>query len=1259
MKVFEVWGELSLKDTLTQDLAAIQAKVNQAATGIQQSLSRAGSTGGVGNALNEAIRQLNLTPYQKAFERIDKEVQNFKNKATAAFDAQVKAADAAGASVQQLTSIYNRYLSTLKEAERYGDLKKSTVSATGKADLLTGQEKEFNKAFDLMNKDLDNTAKYNAKKEEQNRKSFESYEKYNDAISKQMNDMWSQREQEIQRQKDQDMRRFETATKAATPKETSSDSALTAAMKENDAFLKSRDKIIGEIKSAQNRESQALKEYTLSIQSQFDKMIQARETAAVREQQAAQKYALAVQSQMTKAYGGQSLYNAAETERMKKYTLDIQSQFDKVRAASEKAAQVSEGSWPKTTKAMDNLHRTLQRLQRTAGVYIGMWLAFQAKDLIVFPVTEAIRFNSELEKVKLGIASLFNAQGKFVDSSGGAATGFDALTEGLKLADKVLEQLKIDSLSTMATFEQLAKAYQAATAPALSVGISDPDKIRQYAVAMVQAASAMNVPLDMMAEELRSMLKGTITPKNTIIATYLGITPEQIRQYQGDSEQLFNFVMGKLESFNTAGKATQETWAGLTSNVKEGLSMIFAESGRGFFAYFKNELKDIQKYLIVIDEKTRTMKLNPEVVSAMEKFYNFVKALYEIVKFPIVLTVKFSVGVSNELDEIDKQLKSLKTLTRDLGRTDQAFGKYMFQSGGSSKPFGWVGDVVNLLKQDDWAKKAEEMANNADKVISNQNRKFVPNPPATDQKVTLEAIEILQSRINNLLDTQNKLLDRAANHQERIKNSLDNRLGLEDEIANIEDRQQAANQLQTEIMLAQNRMRAAFTPEGKQEWAAYIEELTQAFNEVNPGAGVENYLAELRNKVRAENDFMLQEQQAAMEKSRAAMDAYNSKLYKMIEEQNSKMEVQQGDKLDVKTIQEGINTFLKEQSNIENNIYNTEQKRNDLLRFMKNNNLSGDEWQAATQQLAAYDAELMEAGWQIKVINDYLIELERKREIILDANPDNAIGQIKMIETELYSLDDIIRTPREVIISTDSAKAKILELQRMMQSVTSGLSGGSAGPLGGFSLGETFGNMESDYVINFMGSASPVKPIGQTISDVIGKLNNLPGGMDYQINFLMNKAGLDAQTSARIVAANMNLNNLYAQLDKAKAQQYEYEKGRYGGYVNPSTGAMADYYANTVIPKLENMIQQAQLSLYSSFGSYTTGNNSKNASVSGGSSSGGGVSVQIGSIIINAGSGDAKAQAITLADRIDEELARKFKSSDSKLLNSIRKGSLK
>src|SRR5574343_1129184 len=235
-----------------------------------------------------------------------------------------------------------------------------------------------------------------------------------------------------------------------------------------------------------------------------------------------------------------------------------------------------------TTKTLATYEQAIARVQRTLMAF-GAVVAFRyISQALSFPVEESVRYNAEIEKTRLGIASIVSAQMEMTSASGEQVKGAEKLNKALTMSDDVMKKLKIDNLSTIATFEQLARAYQSALSPGLAAGMN-LDQIRQFSVGMVQAAGAMGVNLDMMAEELRSLLRGTITPRNTIIATNLGITNEDIKKYKANSADLFNFIMGKLNDFAVAGQESQKTFAGIFSNLKDATSMLFGESGNQFF----------------------------------------------------------------------------------------------------------------------------------------------------------------------------------------------------------------------------------------------------------------------------------------------------------------------------------------------------------------------------------------------------------------------------------------------------------------------------------------------------------------------------------------------------------------------------------------------------------------------------------------------------------------------------------------------------
>src|SRR5574343_512169 len=446
-------------------------------------------------------------------------------------------------------------------------------------------------------------------------------------------------------------------------------------------------KNIDDQNKARIEEQESLQKYTLGIQSQFDKIVQIKEAAAIREQQATQKYTLAIQSQFDNVLN-------RESDRLQKYSLDIQSQFDKMlgqksvsdiaqKKVLEEQSKISmyrdmvlsksggmsgvqeqaikdnerfDAQLKGTTKTLATYEQAIARVQRTLMAF-GAVVAFRyISQALTFPVEESVRYNAEIEKTRLGIASIVSAQMEMTSASGEQVKGAEKLNKALTMSDDVMKKLKIDNLSTIATFEQLARAYQSALSPGLAAGMN-LDQIRQFSVGMVQAAGAMGVNLDMMAEELRSMLRGTITPRNTIIATNLGITNEDIRRYKGDANALFSFIMGKLSEVTKYGPLLQQSFAGVQSNLVDATSMLFGESGNQFFEYLKQEMSDMFNVIVKIDDKTKSMTLNPELLTAMKVFFSIAEAITGVLATVGKALAGLAIGIGGVVNDAAKLVK--------------------------------------------------------------------------------------------------------------------------------------------------------------------------------------------------------------------------------------------------------------------------------------------------------------------------------------------------------------------------------------------------------------------------------------------------------------------------------------------------------------------------------------------------------------------------------------------------------------------------
>lgn len=265
----------------------------------------------------------------------------------------------------------------------------------------------------------------------------------------------------------------------------------------------------------------------------------------------------------------------------------------------------------KTGAELSKFEQLVSRIKRTVAAFIAISAGIAAIRGLYELMRAGWEYNKSIEQSRVGIASILSAQAEMYTYEGRLLEGREKINAAMRVSSDILAKLQIDNLRTIATLDQLIKAFQSALAPGLSVGFN-VDQIRQYTVAMIQAASAMNVPLEMMAEELRSILKGTITPRNTLIAVYLGITNEQIRKYKNDADGLFNYVMSRLEAFRDFGPIMAQTWGGLFSNVKDMFSKGMGIGTEPFFESMKRTMQDLFDWMGKVNEATGEFEFNPE-----------------------------------------------------------------------------------------------------------------------------------------------------------------------------------------------------------------------------------------------------------------------------------------------------------------------------------------------------------------------------------------------------------------------------------------------------------------------------------------------------------------------------------------------------------------------------------------------------------------------------------------------------------------------
>lgn len=287
--------------------------------------------------------------------------------------------------------------------------------------------------------------------------------------------------------------------------------------------------------------------------------------------------------------------------------------LDNVTSSVDRAAASTKTATQRMAADMDNTASASGRMAASFGV-----IATAAAAAFATAGTLSIGYLAQIETASLGIAAAFITGGKYIDNTTGKALeGQSALKAAQADTVQVMEQLKVANMQTIATLDQLVRAYQETLPVAMAKGF-DREQVLQFTQGMVQAAGAIGLSMDQLGEETRSLLTGNINPRNSRIATVLGLRNEDLEAYKGNASALFDFLMQKLDAYTIAGVEAQTTWAGVTSNLKDIAGQAGGMAFQGLFDVVKSELTEITKSIVTIDEKTKTITWNPDFLTFIE-----------------------------------------------------------------------------------------------------------------------------------------------------------------------------------------------------------------------------------------------------------------------------------------------------------------------------------------------------------------------------------------------------------------------------------------------------------------------------------------------------------------------------------------------------------------------------------------------------------------------------------------------------------------
>src|SRR5690606_9321870 len=159
-------------------------------------------------------------------------------------------------------------------------------------------------------------------------------------------------------------------------------------------------------------------------------------------------------------------------------------------------------------------------------------------------------------------------------------------------------------------------------------------------------------PQNQLAEEIRSILAGTISIRHTRIAAALGITNEDIRRAK-EAGRLIDFLTERFKAFGIAGEASLGTFAVLAANTRDALLQIGEVGLRPFFDEMKGLLQGVLDQVRVLDAATGQVMLNPRAVAIVRAIgEGLTSAVQEARNLSEAITFEQALGSARALSAI-------------------------------------------------------------------------------------------------------------------------------------------------------------------------------------------------------------------------------------------------------------------------------------------------------------------------------------------------------------------------------------------------------------------------------------------------------------------------------------------------------------------------------------------------------------------------------------------------------------------------------
>lgn len=283
----------------------------------------------------------------------------------------------------------------------------------------------------------------------------------------------------------------------------------------------------------------------------------------------------------------------------------VGSEFQDMGNSADKASKSGSESVGRMTVSITDL------VKSAAGLSLVVTAVRAVTDAVTSLPKSGFDFTRQLEVAQLGMSGVLGS----MTAINGKQTSWN---QGLAIAQDMIGKLNDDALRTAATSQELVGVYQALLAPGLAAGMN-MDQIRQLTVVGTNAVKSIGLSGYQVVQELRDLVSGGITTAGSQLATALGLRDEDIAKAKASSEGLFNFLMKKLQGFQSSADSFNQTTAGAFAALEEGATRVAAAGMQPLTDAIKRAAIEASNLFVTIDAAGNA-QLNPQLVAELQKY---------------------------------------------------------------------------------------------------------------------------------------------------------------------------------------------------------------------------------------------------------------------------------------------------------------------------------------------------------------------------------------------------------------------------------------------------------------------------------------------------------------------------------------------------------------------------------------------------------------------------------------------------------------